>query len=393
MFLETEGVWNRLAPASVLGIIDVSTLEVYTKFVFPQFQHLNDDDRLKQLQHIRDKLFSNAFSDSKLTAFSDSKLTAFSDSKRGRALVASEFIAALKQLPCLPEDGTLRPVCEFCDPKVSIFVTFQESFSFPPDELSDDKWLEFFGKIGLRTEVTQDEFLQFCYRVSNGNHENLKKASSVLLHYLFQFKEWREDYEFLSQVSDIPFVCVESLPRLNWLRPIFSAENRIQQGEKTTDLTRLCNAAVFEFQELVWTVKPVVKVPSIPWYNKDRKKAYMFKACLGINTLPTISEMVQNVCNTSETRFSKFDLFHKYPEDCKLKKKDQSEAEETSPLLSVMVSNFEYLKNNYSREDLRSSLGKLCNATCIPVCVEGKTSGIRQPVLVTPLQVIASDAE
>ena len=383
VFLKREGVWNRLAPASVLGIIEISTLEVYTKFVFPQFQHLNDDDRLKQLQHIRDQLFSNAFS----------------DSKRGgefceqRAMVACKFIAALKQLPCLPKDGTLRPVCEFCDPNVSIFVTFQESFSFPPDELSDDKWLEFFHKIGLRTEVTQDEFLEFCYRVSNGDHENLKKASSVLLHYLFQFKEWREDYKFLSQVSDIPFVCVESLPRLNWIRPIFPAENRIQQGEKTTDLTRLCNAAVFEFQELVWTVKPVVKVPSIPWYNKDRKKVYMFKAYLGINTPPTISEVVQNVCNISETRFSKFDLFDKYPEDCKMKKKDQSEAEETSPLLSVMVSNFEYLKKNHSREDLCSSLGKLCDATCIPVCVEGKTSGIRQPVLVAPLQVIASDAE
>ena len=209
---------------------------------------------------------------------------------------------------------------------------------------------------------------------------------------MFQFKEWCEDYEFLSQVSDIPFVCVESVPKLSWIRPIFSAENRIQQGEKTTDLTRLCNAAVFEFREIVWTVKSVVKVPSIPWYNKDRKKANMFKAYLGINTPPTISEVVQNVYNISETRFSKFDLFDKYPEDCKLKKKTQSEAEETPPLLGVMVKNFEYLKNNY-REDLCSSLGKLCNATCIPVCVEGKTSGIRQPVLVAPLQVIASNTE
>ena len=382
VFLEREGVWNKLAAASVLGITDVSTLEVYTKFIFPQFQHLSDDDQLKQLQYIRDQLFSSAVSDSKMGEFDEQ-----------RALVASEFIAALKQLPCLLEDGILKPVCEFCDPKVSIFVTFKESFSFPPDKLSDDKWLEFFRKIGLHTEVTQEEFLEFCNKVSNGDHENLKKASSVLLHYLFQFKEWCEDYEFLSQVSDIPFVCVENLPKLNWIRPIFPAENRIQQGTKTTDLARLCNAAVFEFRELVWTVKPVVKVPSISWYSKNRKKAANFKTYLGINTPPTISEVVQNVYNISETRFSKFDLFDKYSEDCKMKKKDQSEAEETPPLLGVMVNNFEYLKNNHSGEDLRSSLDKLCDATCIPVCVEGKTSGIRQPVLVAPLQVIASDTE
>ena len=382
VFLERKGVWNRLAPASVLGIIDISTLEVYTKFIFPQFEYLDNNDRLQQLQYIRDQLFSNAVNDSKMGEFYEQ-----------RALVASQFIAALKQLPCLPEDGILRPVCEFCDPKVSIFFTFQESFSFPPDELNNEKWLEFLRKIGLRTEVTQDEFLEFCYRVSNGDHENLKKASSVLLYYLFQFKEWCEDYRFLSQLSDIPFVCVENLPKLNWIRPIFPAENRIQQGEITTDLARLCNAAAFEFHELVWTVKPVVKVPSIPWYSKDRKKAANFKAYLGINTPPTISEVVQNVYNISETRFSKFDLFDNYSEDCKMKKKDQSEAEETSPLLGVMVNNFEYLKNNHSREDLRSSLDKLCDATCIPVCVEGKTSGISQPVLVAPLQVIASDTE
>ena len=381
VFLERAGVWNRLAAASVLGIIDVSTLEVYNKFVFPQFEYLDNDDRLKQLQYIRDELFSSAVSGSKMGEFDEQ-----------RALVASEFIAALKQLPCLLEDGILKPVCEFCDPNVSIFVAFQESFSFPPDELTDDKWLEFFRKIGLRTEVTHEEFLEFCYRVSNGYHENLKKASSVLLHYLFQFEEWCEDYEFLSQVSDIPFVCVENLPKLNWIRPIFPAENRIQQGTKTTDLARLCNAAVFEFRELVWTVKPVVKVPSIPWYYRDRKKAASFKTYLGINTPPTISEVVQNVYNISETRFSKFDLFDKYSEECKMKKTHTGE-EETPLLLSVMVNNFEYLKNNHSGGDLRSSLGKLCDATCVPVCVEGKTSGIRQPVLVAPLQVIASDTE
>ena len=381
VFLETEGDWSRLAPASVLGIIEISTLEVYTKFVFPQFQHLSDDDRLKQLQHIRDQLYSNAFSDSKLTG----------SFYRQRALVASQFIAALKQLPCLPKDGVLRPVYEFCDPKVSIFVTFKESFSFPPDKLSDDKWLEFFRKIGLRTEVTQDEFLAFCYRVSSGGHKSLKEASSVLLHYLFEFKNWYEDYQFLSQVSDIPFVCVENLPKLNWIRPIFSAEKCFQKGKTITNLTRLCKAAVFEYRELVWTVKPVVKLPNVSWYV-EHKKANMFKTYLGINTPPTISEVVRNVYNISETRFSKFDLFDKYSENCKMKK-TQTGVEETPLLLSVMVNNFEYLKNNHSREDLRSSLDKLCDATCIPVCVEGKTSGIRQPVLVAPLQVIASDTE
>ena len=284
VFLKQDGVWNRLGPPSLLEITDISPTEVYVKFVFPHFELLKDEDRLKQLQHIRDQLFSGAYSDSMLTG----------ELHTDRALIASQFIAALKQLPCLPKDGTLRPVSEFCDPKVPIFVTFQESFSFPKDELCGEKWLEFFRKIGLRTNVTQDEFLQFCHRVSNGDHKNLREASSVLLHYLFQFTEWYEHYEFLSQVSEIPFVCAQKLERLSWIRPAYPGEKRIQQGKRFTDLTQLCNAALFNDRELVWTVKPVIKIPTV---QKDMKRSKIenFKSFLRINASPTIHEVVQNV--------------------------------------------------------------------------------------------------
>ena len=383
VFLKQDGVWSKLGPPSLLGITEITPTEVYVKFVFPNFGLLTDEDRLKQLQHIRDQLFSDAYKSSKFTG----------DMHTEGALIASQFIATLKQLPCLPKEGILRPVCEFCDPKAPIFFTFPECFSFPQDELCDDKWLEFFRKIGLRTSVTQDEFLQFCRRVSIGDHTKLREASSVLLRYLFQFTEWYEQYEFLSQVSEIPFVCAEKLERFSWIRPVCPAENRIQQGKRSTDLTKLCDAAQIKYGELVWTVKPVIRLPTVQ-KDMSRKLSENFKTFLRINTPPTVQEVVQNVYNISETRFSRFDLFDNYPEDCRMKKRtrpDQSdEVEEKSLLLTVMCKNFDYLRSNYCHE---GSLDKLCGVTCIPVCVEGKTSDISCPVLVKPLQVLASSTE
>ena len=376
VFLKSDGICNKLGPPSLLGITEIFPTEVYLKFVLPHFQLLSNEDRLEQLRHIRDQLFSDAHNVSKLTG----------ELHTERVSIASQFITALKQLSCLPKDGILRPVCEFCDPKVPIFVTFHESSSFPHREFRNEEWLEFFRKIGLRTKVTQDEFLGFCRRVSNGEHTKLREASSVLLQYLIQSTDWYEQYEFLSQVSEIPFVCAEKLERLSWIRQVYPAENCIQQGKRCTDLTQLRNAALFNDCELVWTMKPVIKLPTLP----KGKRVENFKASLCINTPPTFLEVVQNVCNISETRFSKFELFDKYPENCRTKKRAHSDRDETSLLLTVMIKNFEYLKMKLCPED---KLKRLCGVACIPVCVEGKTSGIRHPVLVKPQQVIASDTE
>ena len=50
MFLNRDDVWTKLGSASVLGIQELTTLQVYTQYIFPHFQ----------LQHIRDGLFNDA---------------------------------------------------------------------------------------------------------------------------------------------------------------------------------------------------------------------------------------------------------------------------------------------------------------------------------------------
>ena len=380
VFLKRGDIWTKLGSASVLGIRELTTLQVYTQYVFPHFQLFSDEERLKQLHHIRDTLYEDAYRESE----SKSKYA------RENRYTAIRFISALKALPCLKHDDTLKPVSYFSDPDVEIFPTFQASFHFPPKQLSTPQWLQFFRKIGLRTKVTQDEFIQFCHKVSSGDHRELQKASSVLVKYLFGAEDWYSDLIFLHQISVISFVCTEALSDLSWIQPTCPAENKIQLDSTTIDMTKLCGAALFEQSRLVWTVKPVVRLPSLNYFSSTTEGFYK---ALGVITIPSPEDVIHNILNISRTRFSHFSLFDNYPTNCEMPKKAHSMQTSTSEhlLLEVLQSNFEFLmkSENYSE----SSLKQLTNCACIPVCSQGSSTGIRRPVLVMPLQVIASSAE
>ena len=289
-------------------------------------------------------------------------------------------------------NGTLKPVSDFSDPEVEIFPTFKESFLFPSKELSTQQWLVFFRKIGLRTKVTKKEFIHFCCKVSSGEYKELRNASSVLVKYLFGAKDWYQDFTFLHQISKISFVCTNVLSDLSWIQPAYPAENRIQLGSTTIDMNRLRGAALFRESRLVWTVKPVVRLPFLPSPITADVKERFYKA-LGIITKPNPEDVVHNILNISQTRFSRFSLFDKYTANCQTQKEAHSKHTSTRGhlLLEVLESNFTFLKE--SENCPKSSLKQLMGTPCIPVCSEGSTIIIRKPVLVTPLQVIASSTE
>ena len=364
IFLKNHDLWTKLGSAEELQIRWIHPQQVYTQIIFLYFHLLSESERIKQLQHIRDDLFPNAYLDKTYCTV------------LAKQLGAANFIAALEVLPCLPQNGVLKPVREFCDPKVSIFTTFSETFCFPPVRLTEDKWLEFFCKIGLRTKVTETEFQMLCQQVSAGDHRDLRQASEVLLKYLLKDEEWHKHN--LDEVSQISFVCTVKPPLLNRIKPIQSAENRIQQGRKITDMTRLHGAALYKVRELLWTVKSVVKLPAAG--NPETSK--LIYARLGVITDPESDDVVKNILNISQSRFSSFHLFDKYTTDCQTKQEGGR-----CLLVDVMKANFEYLRKK------GGVLESLKSVPCIPVCAEGRSSNIRNPVLVMPLQVIATAAD
>ena len=383
VFLKKDDIWTKFGSASVLGIQKLPILEVYTQYIFPHFHLLSEEERLKQLEHIRDELFNDAERESESTS------DFFKAVSRKR--IADRFISALKDLPCLMHNSHLKPVRDFSDPKVVIFTTFPESFIFLPEELSGEQWLEFFRKIGLQTEVTQEEFIRFCHKVSSGDHRELRKASSVLLRYLFGAEDWYNNFTYLREISTISFVCTETLSDLSWIQPAYPAQNRIQLGSTVIDMTKLCGAVLLKKSQLVWTVKSVIKLPTLPYSTNKGTANELYKA-LGVIRSPNPEDVIHNILNISRTRFSHFSLLDKYTSDCRTQKQPLSTLSSEHLLLKVLRKNFEFLKDSEAIL-LQDSLQQLTDATCIPVCREGTTIGISEPVLVLPQQVIASSPE
>ena len=65
VFLKKDDVWTKLGSTSVLEIQDLTTLQVYTNYIFPHFNLFNEEEQLKHLQHIRVNLYEDAEGESK----------------------------------------------------------------------------------------------------------------------------------------------------------------------------------------------------------------------------------------------------------------------------------------------------------------------------------------
>jgi len=116
VFLKGDGAWTTLGSAEVLNIKTLSVLSVYSEFIFSNFGLLTVEERIQQLEYIRDQLFDDA----------DNDKTSKDDNRRSDAI---QFINALEALPCLAlPSGELRPVRDFCDPDILLFTTFHQGF-------------------------------------------------------------------------------------------------------------------------------------------------------------------------------------------------------------------------------------------------------------------------
>jgi len=375
IFLDRDGEWNKLGHRSDLGIQETSAEDLYINYIFPVFSLLNEDERYTHLKHIRECLFDT----NNFIRHTDSKGYSWQ-----RKNLAQVFFNALKTLPCLGRDGEpLKCASEVCNHENEIFTTFAEHFHFLPKSFTRNKhecteWLKFFSAIGMREFVTKQEYQEFCSETAGGIHPDSKKASSVLLRYLFSaqaiYNGWYTDYNFLSRISHIPFACTEQLPELSWVRSVCPSENCIlPQG---IYMTKLANAALHEHSILLWTVKPIVQIPcNMHWH------ANLLKS-LQVITQPSVADVTANLSNISKPPFTNFKLFDKYPQDCR-------PPEGAKGLVEVMLRHFEFLMSASAELEL-SLLGSL---SCIPVYATPNPSlvALRQTlpvVLVKPSHVL-----
>ena len=372
IFLRHHDPWRRLTDPGTLGIKEIHVLNFYVRFIFPHFHLLNGDDQISHLVRIKDKLLPQAQDYSNM------------ESDEVAQSMGNNFIDKLKGLPILVSvDGSLQPAHKFYDPDNRVFLMFPDKYIFPPKALCSDDWLRFLRKIGLQTKPSQEDYIKFCVQVSRGEHKELEKASAVLLTFLFQMHDWHTDGTFLQNLRSIPFILTKERTNLDWIRHASTVGvSIIQQGSaKKVSLVSSKDCASDECDSLIWTVLPVVKLPRLshPLGLQLKRRQYresFFMQMLGICVKPSASQIIENVCNISASRFYSIKLFDNYSLDCIKGKEDKD-------LFMVIKENISFLSN--------SSIfpSKLSSTPFIPVSKDcsGDSS---HPILVHPLQVVTS---
>ena len=377
IFLKIHGSWTYLCGSdfTLLGAIEGET-RIYSLLIFPYFSKLTHHERKQHLEYIRDYLFDDVKHDAKRS--------------NERGLQASQFIADLKSLKCLPASSNskeLLTISSFCDHKVQIFSTFSKYFLFLNEEYKDDSWLPFFRDLGLRTTVTFEEFVDFANSLSTSKLKTLEKASDVLLNYLFSKKaeEWHKIPYYLSQIGDICFVKVAKLNAFTWIKVACQPPQSFSHLD--IGLTKLNQAVVYDCASLVWTVKPVVCLPKLRTFMEENNSLKH----LGVVTSPSVNAVHQNLINISNTGLSNFQLFSTYNPDY-VSTDDSGRAD----LVNIIVDVIEYLQKHKAENILQ----QLTRTACIPVYAEPLSEGnyvITRPVLVKPIQVVqrlsSSDAK
>ena len=367
VFIKSGAKWSSIGSAEQLSVSRITAEELYVKFIFPHFHKMDDDDRFQHLLHIRDyNMYQRNTADADITVYIQT-----SDDIRVRKYRAQRFISALNSLCCISDGSSLQPVSHFCDHTVTIFNTFSCHFSFLPDMYKDsrnpEEWLTFFRQLGMKQTVSNDEFLCFCKETANDAVDDIKECSKVLLEYLYSQRQvW--DVNFLDQVSRIAFVLQVDLPKLNWVVPQF-------YPVRVSQLVCLRGSAHLSNADLLWTVKSIVRLPSLGMHMVGTS----FQEKLGITVNPTVSDVIANVQNIcTKSRYAEQGLFSNYPDQlqCPVGK---------SSLLDIMYKNLSYLDTRSG-----SDVSKLKSLPCLPVynTTSREAACERSLVLVKPCQVV-----
>ena len=355
IFLKNNGHWTQLGPLKKLSVLTISEAGLYNQFIFchPHFGQMVDKDRYAHLKYIRDNLFF------KIQIYRKAKIK--KDTEENLRLVINEaanFYRSLVSLNCIgATDTILLPISTFCDHTQDIFCTFPDDFKILPKELRGMEWLDFFIQINLKEILSTKEYIDICHKTANGKVSNVKTASEVLLKYLGD-KEKSFDSQSLHSISNIPFVFAEPCAQVEWLHAGMA---------QATQLVKMNGSALLDLQPLIWTVRPLIRLPEC--FSKELMKK------LGVVYMPSESDICSNIKNISKTNYSKDELFTIYPASMK-------PPQQALTLLQIMLKIFDNIHT--------FDFSKISSLPCIPVHTDLNCTDGSQIALVKPNCVIIS---
>ena len=274
-----------------LGFPQLSPANVYLKFILKCFQHLSLEGKLAHLRYLRGLVFSASV-----------------PGKEKEEIEKQQLLDYLKVVPFIPAvDGSSKTASSFYDPRNEVFRTMLSAESFPPKIFNTHEWLLFLEKIGLITDVSQEDFVRFALQVANeaesARTEETHKKSEVLVHNLISWPNVVEK-GLLTRVRSIPFVASEPVKQsLEALCPAF--------GEKRNGkipYISFSGAVPIDYQEIVWTKAHLLPTWADPGFNfgaiasgcphrKTDKYIKSFLAQLNVMKEPTIRLVISH-CQT-----------------------------------------------------------------------------------------------
>ena len=278
VFLAPEPKLDRLYK-ELLGAGDKSHTDCYINFIFPKFPILKQSTRMLHLEYVRRSL---------LRFYSN-------ESQRLR------MINTLRSLAFIPDAyGTPRTASHFYDPGVNVFAVMLPPGLKPPMPFDENSgWLDLLREIGLKQEVSKDQFITFANEVATqaahatkSSRPGLEKKSKVLVKHLLKEKPLHDE-EYLCNLSTIKFVASQrASDELVHLHKQHLVESGSQ--EQLPPFAQFKDSVSDTHERLVWTIASLL--PS--WAVPDPKSSKLAK--LQVLQKPSLDQVIDNVINLSK---------------------------------------------------------------------------------------------
>ena len=263
----------------LLGAGDKSHTECYINFIFPTFPSLKQSTRMLHLEYVRRSLLS------------------FHSNERQRLRI----INTLRSLAFIPDaSGTPHTASHFYDPEVEVFAVMLPPMLKPPLPFDENSgWLVLLREIGLKQEVSKDQFITFANEVAaQAAHANkssrpgLEKKSKVLVKHLLKEKSLHDE-KYLCNLSTVKFVASQrASDELVHLHKQHLVESGSQ--EKPLPFTQFKDSVPDTHERLVWTTASLL--PS--WAVPDSKSSEL--ARLQVLHEPSLHQVIDNLINISK---------------------------------------------------------------------------------------------
>ena len=301
LFLEPRQRFSDLY--EFLGFHQLSPANAYLKFILKCFQHLSLEGKLAHLRYLQGLVF-----------------TASVPGKEHEVIEKEQLLDYLKEVPFIPAvDGFWKTASSFYDPRNEVFRTMLSADSFPPEIFNTNEWLQFLEKIGLITDVSQEDFVRFALQVANeaesARTEETYKKSEVLVHNLISWPNVVEK-GLLTRVRSIPFVASE--PVRESLEALCPPYGEMTNGK--IPFIPFSGAVPVDYEEIVWTKAYLLPAWADPRFSyraiasgcphkKTEKYLESFLAQLNVIKEPTIRLVISHCQTVSGIR----DLSDKNP--------------------------------------------------------------------------------